>query len=53
MNPSAATGVAVVADAGATVPDLAWIAAGLFAVGGILLAAAVVLIAVPIARAGR
>lgn len=53
MNANATAGVTVTADAGATVPDLAWIAVGLFVIGGILLAAAVVLIAVPVARASR
>ena len=53
MNPNASAGVSVVADAGATVPDLGWIAGGLLAAGAILLIAAVVLIAVPVRRAGR
>lgn len=53
MNANARAGVAVTADAGARVPDLGWIAAGLFAVGGVLLLAAVALIAVPVARARR
>jgi hypothetical protein len=38
---------------GATIPDLAWFAVGLFVVGGLLLGAAVALIAVPVARASR
>jgi hypothetical protein len=53
MNANSGTGVSIKADVGATVPDLGWIAAGLFAVGGVLFIGAVVLIAVPIARAGR
>ena len=51
MNADGRPGVSVIADAGARVPDLAWIAAGLFAAGGVLLAVGVVLIAVPVARA--
>jgi hypothetical protein len=53
MNASGRPGVSVTADAGATVPDLGWIAAGLIATGVVLLACAVALIAVPIARASR
>lgn len=53
MNPDARPGVSVIADAGATVPDLGWIAAGLFGAGAILLVAGVVLLAVPIVRASR
>jgi len=53
MNADARAGVSVTADAGATVPDLGWIAVGLFVVGGVLLLAAVALIAVPVARASR
>ena len=53
MNADARAGVSITADAGAKVPDLGWIAAGLFAVGGVLLLAAVALIAVPVARASR
>ena len=53
MNADGSAGVSVNADAGATVPDLAWIAVGLFAAGGVLLAIAVVLIVVPVVRASR
>ena len=53
MNPTGAGGVSVTADAGATIPDLAWIAVGLFAVGVILLAGALALIVVPLKRAHR
>jgi hypothetical protein len=53
MNPSGRAGVSVIADVGATIPDLRWFAVGLFVAGGVLLCVAVPLIAVPIARAGR
>ena len=53
MNASGTTRVAVGADAGATVPDLAWLAVGLFIGGGLLLGIALVLIVIPIVRAGR
>jgi hypothetical protein len=53
MNPSGRGGVSVIADAGATIPDLKWFAVGLFAVGLVLLAGAVTLIAVPVSRASR
>ena len=53
MNADGGRGVSVTADAGATVPDLGWIAGGLLAVGAILLASSIVLIAVPVTRAGR
>lgn len=53
MNADGSAGVSVSADAGATVPDLAWIAVGLFAAGGALLAIAVALIAVPVMRVSR
>jgi hypothetical protein len=53
MNPSGRPGVSVIADVGATIPDLKWFAVGLFVAGGVLLCVAVPLIAVPIARAGR
>jgi hypothetical protein len=51
MNADGSAGVSVIADGGATVPDLGWIAAGLIVVGVILLGSAVALIAVPVARA--
>lgn len=53
MNANGAAGVSVTADVAATVPDLAWIAVGLFAAGGSLLLAAVMLIVIPVVRAGR
>ena len=53
MNPDASPGVSVTADASATLPALGWIAAGLFAAGGLLLAAGAVLIVVPVVRASR
>jgi hypothetical protein len=53
MNADGSRGVSVKADAGATIPDLGWFAVGLFAIGGVLLALAVVLIVVPIRRASR
>ena len=53
MNADGRPGVSVTADAGATVPDLRWIAVGLIGVGAVLLASAIVLIAVPVTRAGR
>ncbi|HUY29679.1 MAG TPA: DUF4389 domain-containing protein [Acidimicrobiales bacterium] len=53
MNPDGSAGVSVTADAGATVPALGWISAGLFAVGGLMLVGAVLLVAIPVARASR
>ncbi len=53
MNPDGAAGMSVTADAGATVPDLAWFAVILFAIGGVLLLAAVALVVVPVVRASR
>lgn len=53
MNPDAAAGVSVTADAGATLPALAWLAAGLFVVGGALLLAGVVLVTISVVRASR
>jgi hypothetical protein len=53
MNPDASPGVSIIADAGATLPALGWIAAGLFAAGALLLAAGAVLIVVPAVRASR
>jgi hypothetical protein len=53
MNADAAAGVSVTADVGASVPDLGWVAAGLIAAGGVALAAAVVLVVVPVVRASR
>jgi hypothetical protein len=53
MNANGAPGVSVTTDVGATAPDLGWLAVVLFAVGGVVLAASVALIAVPVVRAGR
>ena len=53
MNADGSAAVSVNADAGATVPDLAWIAVGLFVAGGVLLAIAVVLVVVPVVRASK
>jgi hypothetical protein len=53
MNANGAPGVSITADVGATVPDLGWLAGGLIAIGGLLMAAAVAMIAIPIVRAGR
>jgi hypothetical protein len=53
MNADGSAGVSVNADAAATVPDLAWIAVGLFAAGGVLLLIAVALVVVPVVRASR
>ena len=52
MNANAATGLSARADIGATVPDLAWLAVGLFAVGALLLGAAVALVVIPVVRSG-
>ena len=53
MNQNGSAGLSVTADIGATIPDLAWFAVALFAVGVLLLGAAVLLVAVPTARASR
>ena len=53
MNPDASPGVSVRADVGATMPGLPWVEAGLLAVGAALLICGVLLIAVPIRRAGQ
>jgi hypothetical protein len=53
MNANGDPGVSVRTDVGATIPDLGWIAVGLFAGGAVLLVAAVVLIVVPARRASR
>ncbi len=53
MNAGGRPGVSTTAEVGATLPDLAWIAVGLFAVGGVLLIAGVVMIVVPAVRAAR
>jgi hypothetical protein len=53
MNQDGAGGVSVLADAGATIPDLAWLAVILWVIGGLLLAGAVALVVVPVVRASR
>jgi hypothetical protein len=53
MNTNATAGVRVTADVGATVPDLGWMAAGLLAVGALLLAGGVALIVIPVVRASH
>ena len=53
MNATGSPGVSVSADVGATVPDLGWIAVGLFIAGGVLLLAAVPLVVVAVVRASR
>src|SRR4051812_25184354 len=53
MNANGHAGVVVTADAGATVPDLKWVAVGLFVAGGLALAGALLLIVIPIRRASR
>ena len=53
MTRDASPGVAVTANAGATIPDLGWVATGLFAGGGLLMVAATLLVAVPIVKASR
>jgi hypothetical protein len=53
MHPDGSTGVSATVDVGAQVPDLVWLAVGCFIVGGLLLGAAVVLILIPVRRAGR
>jgi hypothetical protein len=51
MNRDAAAGVTVRADAGATIPVLPWIVAGLLAAGILLAAGSVLLILLPVRRA--
>lgn len=53
MNADASAGITVQADAGATVPAVEWIEIGLFTAGIVLLAGAVLLVAIPVARASR
>ena len=53
MNADGSRGVSVRAEAGATVPVLGWVAAGLFAAGALLLAAGAVLIGLAVRRAAR
>ncbi|HET6878219.1 MAG TPA: DUF4389 domain-containing protein [Jatrophihabitans sp.] len=53
MNPSGRPGISVSADAGATIPDLGWVAVALWGLGIVLGAGAAALVAVPVIRAGR
>jgi len=53
MNANGTAGVSARADIGATVPDLVWLAVGLFVAGGVLLTVAVILTVVPVVRASR
>lgn len=53
MHPNGAPGLDVRAEVGATVPALGWISAGLLALGVVLLAGGVALIAVPVYRAAH
>jgi hypothetical protein len=53
MNPDASPGVAISADAAATVPDLDMAAAALFASGAVLLVIGIALVTVPLVLAGR
>lgn len=53
MNADGRAPLAVRTNIGVTIPDLAWYAGILFVIGGLLLAVAAVLIAVPLARARR
>ncbi len=53
MNADASATVVARMDAGATVPALPWVAAGLLAGGAVLLAGAVLLVVTPVRRASR
>ena len=53
MNADASRGVAVAANAGATVPSLLWIASGLLIAGGVFMAIAIVLLVLGIRRPKR
>ena len=53
MNPSGRPGISISADAGATIPDLGWIAVALWGLGIVLAAGATALIVVPVVRASR
>jgi Domain of unknown function (DUF4389) len=52
MNRDAAAGLAVRADIGAKLPALSWFSAGLLISGALILAAGILLIVVPVRRAG-
>jgi len=53
MHPDARPGISVTADAGATIPGLGWIAAGLLIPGALLAVGAVLLVVLSIVRASR
>ena len=53
MRPDGSRGLSIAADIGATVPALGWIDAAVFAIGGIVLIAAILLITLPIVFASR
>jgi hypothetical protein len=53
MNADGSRGLGIRADVGATVPILQWVATGLLIGAGILLVIGVLLVAVPVSRAGR
>ncbi len=53
MRADGVAGLAVSADAGATIPWLGWIAGGLIAAGALLLAGAVLLVVLAVVRASR
>ncbi|MBK1783173.1 DUF4389 domain-containing protein [Prauserella cavernicola] len=53
MNANGSPGVDVRVDAGAKAPALTWIAVGLLALGVVLLAGGVALVAIPVQRASR
>lgn len=53
MHPDGSPTVSAAIDVGATVPDLAWLAVICFAVGALMLGAALVLVVVPLKRSHR
>lgn len=53
MHPNGSAGLSVTADMGVTIPSLAWFAVALFALGILLLGAAVPLVAISVIRASR
>lgn len=53
MNADATSGISARADIGATVPDLVWLAVGLFIGGGVLLAVAILLVTLSVVRASK
>ena len=53
MRSDGSRGLSITADAGATVPALGWIDAGILAAGAVLLVAAILLITLPVVLVGR